>query len=451
MANDSLKNAAYSLVATAPSPASSGTSLVLTAGEGDRFPSSGSFDVVIWKSGESPAWAAGAATGGNFEICRATRSGDTLTLTRAQYGTSARTVVVGDQVAQNVTANMVQQAVTSYGLQFFGDGSDGDVTISSTVTLTRDMMYNNLTITTGAVLKTANYRVSVAGTLDLTAAPAGGIQNKGINANAPTGTNEGTAATASGSALTTTTLSRATAVNSPGGVTGTTATNTTVGNNGLQPISYVQRSGYGGGPGASSTGGGAAAGTAATLNPTRCPGPSFYLLVYDTSLTLGIIGANTGRRGSGDGTNVGGAGGAAGGGGGYLWIAARTINRGTGTAAGCIDASAGESGRGGSPTTGNCGGGGGASGAAGGYIHLIYNTLTGTTATNAIYANGGTAGNGGTGCGSGTNGTGGGGGDGGIVDLFDLTNNTYTKTTGTAGGAHSGTTGGTGGTCQANL
>ena len=92
---------AHSAVATAPSPATSGTSLVLTAGEGARFPSSGSFDVLIWPTGTSPpSWTAGLATGGNFEICRATRSTDTLTLTRAQYGTTARSILVGDQVAQ---------------------------------------------------------------------------------------------------------------------------------------------------------------------------------------------------------------------------------------------------------------------------------------------------------------------------------------------------------------
>lgn len=92
---------AYSAVATAPSPATSGTSIVLTAGEGARFPSSGSFDVLIWPTGTSPpSWSAGLATGGNFEICRATRTVDTLALTRAQNGTTARSILVGDQVAQ---------------------------------------------------------------------------------------------------------------------------------------------------------------------------------------------------------------------------------------------------------------------------------------------------------------------------------------------------------------
>lgn len=47
----------------------------------------------------------------------------------------------------------------------FGDGSDGDVTISSDTTLTRDMFYNNLTVDAGFTLNTGGYRIFVKGTL----------------------------------------------------------------------------------------------------------------------------------------------------------------------------------------------------------------------------------------------------------------------------------------------
>lgn len=102
---------AASLVATAPSPATSGTSLVVTAGEGARFPTTFPFDVEIWPGplgSVLPAWAAGGATGGNVEtaICT-TRTGDTLTLTRAQRGTTARTIVVGDVVVLPVNASLL--------------------------------------------------------------------------------------------------------------------------------------------------------------------------------------------------------------------------------------------------------------------------------------------------------------------------------------------------------
>lgn len=51
------------------------------------------------------------------------------------------------------------------GQSIFGDGSDGDATISATTTLTRDMYYNNLTIAAGKNLKTGGYRVFVKNTL----------------------------------------------------------------------------------------------------------------------------------------------------------------------------------------------------------------------------------------------------------------------------------------------
>jgi hypothetical protein len=127
VAFDVIADAAYSIVATAPSPATSGTTLVVTAGEGARFPSSGSFDVIIWPTASNPIWGAGSATGGNFEICRATRSSDTLTLTRAQYGTTARSVQSGDQVAQAITAEVMQQIQYQMGI------TPIDLTTSATI------------------------------------------------------------------------------------------------------------------------------------------------------------------------------------------------------------------------------------------------------------------------------------------------------------------------------
>lgn len=49
-------------------------------------------------------------------------------------------------------------------MSYFGDGSDGNVTISGTVTLTRDMFYGNLTLSDGSILKTNGYKVYVNGT-----------------------------------------------------------------------------------------------------------------------------------------------------------------------------------------------------------------------------------------------------------------------------------------------
>lgn len=100
MAYDSHANFAYGTVLTAPSPATSGTSLVLNSGQGARFPTP-PFNVTIWPANTTPDPT-------NAEIARCTgKSTDTLTLTRATESTSARSVIVGDQVAVAVTAKVL--------------------------------------------------------------------------------------------------------------------------------------------------------------------------------------------------------------------------------------------------------------------------------------------------------------------------------------------------------
>jgi len=74
----------------------------------------------------------------------------------------------------------------------FGDGHDGTATITvGTTTLYRDMFYENLTINSGAILKTAGYKVFVRGTLTNN----GTIDNSGGN-----GVNGGTTAYQGGTA-----------------------------------------------------------------------------------------------------------------------------------------------------------------------------------------------------------------------------------------------------------
>ena len=107
---DSLKNFAYSLVATPPSPATSGTSLVVTAGQGALFPAA-PFDATIWPAGVQPLST-------NAEIVRVTAvSTDTFTITRAQYGTTAQSITAGYQIAQTITANLLNQLNIVYQQQ----------------------------------------------------------------------------------------------------------------------------------------------------------------------------------------------------------------------------------------------------------------------------------------------------------------------------------------------
>jgi hypothetical protein len=97
MAFDAHLNLVYATIATAPTPAASGTSLVLSAGAGAGLPTV-PFNATIWPAGVQ-AFAA------NAEIIRVTaRATDTLTITRAQEGSTARAIVVGDQFAATVTA-----------------------------------------------------------------------------------------------------------------------------------------------------------------------------------------------------------------------------------------------------------------------------------------------------------------------------------------------------------
>lgn len=99
---DAHKNLAVSTVATAPSPATSGTSLVVASGHGTRFPTV-PFNATIYPADSQPDPS-------NAEIVRVTGiSTDTFTITRTQEGTSARTVVVGDIIAATITAKTIQE------------------------------------------------------------------------------------------------------------------------------------------------------------------------------------------------------------------------------------------------------------------------------------------------------------------------------------------------------
>lgn len=94
------KNFAYSTVTIAPSPANSGTTLVVAEGQGDLFPIP-PFNATIWPANTQP-------TSANAEIVQVVEvSSDTFTIIRAQEGTTARSIVVGDQIAATITKNTI--------------------------------------------------------------------------------------------------------------------------------------------------------------------------------------------------------------------------------------------------------------------------------------------------------------------------------------------------------
>lgn len=108
MAN--IKDLATSTVATAPSPASSGTSLTVQSGHGARFPAA-SFYATVHQDGVLP-------TLDNAEVVLVTAvSTDTFTITRTQKGTSARAITIGDRISAAIFAEQVTPAgvINPYG------------------------------------------------------------------------------------------------------------------------------------------------------------------------------------------------------------------------------------------------------------------------------------------------------------------------------------------------
>lgn len=258
----------------------------------------------------------------------------------------------------------------SGGQSIFGDGSDGDVTLGSNTTLTRDMFYNTLD-TAGYNLNADGYRIFVKGTLTNT----GTIHNNG---------NNGTVGASPGSSV-------------PGGVNtnpgslglgrwGGNGNRDTTGQDGNSVAPQLGGDGGNGGNGATTNGGNGGTVTAPVADRGGFRSLPFAIILKDISTTVTKIGGGAGGAGGGgDGTNTGGGGG---GGAGVLVIAAKAIVNTSGTIS-CNGGSGGDGAVG-----DNCGGGGGG---GGGVLVLIYGTLT----ANSEVASGGA---GGTLSGTGTNG-----------------------------------------------
>lgn len=191
---------------------------------------------------------------------------------------------------------------SNYG-GFFGDGSDGNVTINLTTTLTRDMYYNNLTIGTGNI-NTAGFQIFVKGTLTITSPNL--ISNNGTNgtnggnangSTGGTGGNGGSGAPSGNLSGGVSGVSGSTGANGVGagagsGLTpnagaGGNSTSTSIGSSGTSGASGGgggTSGGFGGGGG----GGGGAGGTGGAI-----------ILVYKTLTQNGSFQVNGGGGGSG--------------------------------------------------------------------------------------------------------------------------------------------------------
>lgn len=217
MAFDAHGRLSYSTVATAPSPATSGTSLIVAAGTGATYPTP-PFNCTVWPTAANP-------TTSNSEIVRVTAvSTDTFTITRAQEGSSARTVVIGDQIANTETVKTFtdienflngtttapillapQVTGTSGNLSITAATNGGDYNIfsangnqtlaifgSAGNTLNLNLLDGNLTLGAGSItLSTAGAKLNIA---------------TGSNASAGTGTLSGGTVTISTTAVTSSSL-----------------------------------------------------------------------------------------------------------------------------------------------------------------------------------------------------------------------------------------------------
>jgi hypothetical protein len=339
--------------------------------------------------------------------------------------------------------------------EFFGDGSDFAVSITTAVTLTRDMYYSNLTISGSGVLNTAGFRVFVSGILDISSALAGAIVGATMT---PGGNGSGVAGGSAGAAAVNANgWIIAPAVGSPGGGGGAAngsgssagGTGNTV--NGLG--SPAGAGGTGGTVGSSTGGNGGALGISNVFSRFRL---LTTVVVPPPSVAPRFGGGAPGSGGGGGGgaLNPGGAGGGGGFCGVVVFLFARTINRSASTVAGAISVAGGNGGNGAPGQAGvtNSSGGGGGGGGGGGFLYLVYRFLTGASAANALSASGGNGGNGGnTGGANAAAGNGGNGGTAGYAMVFNLAADTVVTTGGATASAPSGQTGGAGGLALVTL
>lgn len=270
----------------------------------------------------------------------------------------------------------------------FGDGSDGDLSTTGNVTLTKDMNYNNLTVNAGHTLFTNGFMVRVKATL--TVASTGIIDCSGGNGGNSSGGTGGAAGTAgfTGNLANLCAPTAGTAGATPTGNAGFNAGpggqggGASVTNAGLE-LNLLAGSGGGGGGGVSD----AFDNSQVAANAAA--------IAFRLSTTAGVGGVGGSAVAAGGGRLYGGGGG--GGGGGPLVIFANTINN-----AGTIQAKGGNGGNGQSSGDGTLSGNGG--GGGGGLVIVNYRNTTGS-GVGTLSAAGGTAGTGGNGGAAGGAGT----------------------------------------------
>jgi hypothetical protein len=343
------------------------------------------------------------------------------------YKLSLGNAASGQYLAWDGSQLVVNDSVLSNNDKF-GDGSDGDVTISVDTTITSDMYYDNLTIQTGKTLNPNGFRIFVKNALTFEgtgkiASNGGNGGNGGNGAASPTylGGTAGTAGVAAhSSGSLPASLAGKAGASGPNGSGGAACGGGAIaGTNGDAAVKAIVGPGGNGGAGGNDEladcggagiGGVAGSVTGTIFNVIRNAISAYLLMDFLPTTTMFSIGSGAGSGGAGGSARNNGAGGGGGGGsgasGGLVWVAARRVI----TVAGnnYMEAKAGNGGNGGNGATGvtnSSGGGGGGGGGCGGVVILTYSYKTGTGTISVAGGTKGTKGLGGTGASNGSDGT----------------------------------------------
>jgi len=337
---------------------------------------------------------------------------------------------IGDGIsAHSILWDGITLFVKGSSLNFentFGNGDDGDTTLSVDTTLTRDMFYSALTINAGVTLFLNGFRIFCKGNFtnngiirDCASAPKnGGNGNNGGNGGNPGTGGAGGAGGVGGTVyggiagVAGSTGGNGRVFDGLGQQGGTGITGTAITAGGILGVGRVGVHGGGGGSAPPSYGtvpGGLAGTYGANTVSQSMPynynnAVNFYYVKSDGTIVTfkGYTGSGSGAGGSGGsamGYNSGGAGGGGGGSGGNagnIIICARTIlNNGAIYAIGGNGGNGGNggdhSGSDGTEMAGGGGGGAGGSAGNGGIIVLIYGTYT-ASGSEALSVDGGTGG-----------------------------------------------------------
>lgn len=311
--------------------------------------------------------------------------------------------------ATNVQA-AIEEAKSDAIEHYFGDGSDGNVSLSSgTTVLTRTMYYNNLTLSGSAILNPAGYKIYVKGTLAMSGTSSI-VRTPVVGGNA-SGQNNGNGAALSPS------VDVGPGLAGQAGVQG--ASGGVFGSGGVAGNNAGSAEGYGAAGGASGSAGSGTAGTAGTY--THIPERVIrHDHIYKLSYKNGGQGGAGGAGGGASSLASGGGGGGGGGGGLIIKIFARTLNN---TSSIGIVARGGAGGNGGAAPSGNSSGGGGGGGGGGGSVTIICDTIT---SLGTINVTGGPGGTGGAGSGSGSAGGNGSAGSTGHYQVYSFKTNSWT-------------------------